>query len=92
MAPSLKLFSARSRWRWLRSPWMAAVAMPSWASCRASRSAPRLVRVKTIAGVIWRHTSAVTLRRIGRSAEHAEAPEITGMLRKVRHLVKVEET
>ena len=31
------------------------------------------------------------LGKIGRSAEHAEGPQLAGMLRKVRHLVKVED-
>ena len=34
---------------------------------------------------------ALGLGRIGKSAEHKESPELAGMLRKVRHLVKVEE-
>jgi large subunit ribosomal protein L30 len=34
---------------------------------------------------------ALGLGKIGRSAEHAESPQLAGMLRKVRHLVKVEE-
>ena len=34
---------------------------------------------------------ALGLRRIGRSVEREESPELTGMLEKVRHLVKVEE-
>jgi len=34
---------------------------------------------------------ALGLGRIGRSAEHQEGPVVTGMLRKVRHLVKVED-
>ena len=34
---------------------------------------------------------ALGLGRIGRSAEHAESPQLAGMLRKVRHLVKVED-
>ena len=29
--------------------------------------------------------------KIGRSAEHEESPVLAGMLRKVRHLVKVED-
>jgi len=33
---------------------------------------------------------ALGLGRIGRSAEHADTPELAGMLRHVRHLVKVE--
>jgi large subunit ribosomal protein L30 len=32
------------------------------------------------------------LGRIGRTAEHEESPQLAGMLRKVRHLVRVEET
>jgi large subunit ribosomal protein L30 len=34
---------------------------------------------------------ALGLGRIGRSAEHAESPQLAGMLRKVRHLVRIEE-
>jgi large subunit ribosomal protein L30 len=34
---------------------------------------------------------ALGLGRIGRSAEHAESPQLAGMLRKVRHLVQIEE-
>ncbi len=34
---------------------------------------------------------ALGLRRIGRSVEHEESPQLAGMLKKVRHLVKVEE-
>jgi large subunit ribosomal protein L30 len=34
---------------------------------------------------------ALGLTRIGRSVEHEESRELTGMLQKVRHLVKVEE-
>jgi large subunit ribosomal protein L30 len=34
---------------------------------------------------------ALGLGRIGRSAEHAESPQLAGMLRKVRHLVQVED-
>jgi large subunit ribosomal protein L30 len=33
---------------------------------------------------------ALGLGRIGRSAEHAESPQLDGMLRKVRHLVRVD--
>ena len=33
---------------------------------------------------------ALGLGKIGRSVEHDESPVLTGMLRKVRHLVKVE--
>jgi len=34
---------------------------------------------------------ALGLGKIGRSAEHQEGPVLAGMLRKVRHLVKVED-
>lgn len=34
---------------------------------------------------------ALGLGRIGRSAEHKETPQLEGMLRKVRHLVRIEE-
>ena len=34
---------------------------------------------------------ALGLGRIGKSREHDESPMLAGMLRKVRHLVKVEE-
>ncbi len=33
---------------------------------------------------------ALGLGKIGRTAEHAETPQVAGMLRKVRHLVRVE--
>ncbi len=33
---------------------------------------------------------ALGLGKIGRSREHRESPELAGMLRKVRHLVKIE--
>ena len=34
---------------------------------------------------------ALGLGRIGKTAEHTEGPVLAGMLRKVRHLVQVEE-
>ena len=34
---------------------------------------------------------ALGLGRIGRTAEHQESPQVAGMLRKVRHLVQVED-
>jgi large subunit ribosomal protein L30 len=34
---------------------------------------------------------ALGLGRIGRSVEREESPQVAGMLRKVRHLVRVEE-
>jgi large subunit ribosomal protein L30 len=35
---------------------------------------------------------ALGLGKIGRTAQHEEGPVLAGMLRKVRHLVKVEDT
>jgi len=32
---------------------------------------------------------ALGLGKIGRTAEHAETPQLAGMLRKVRHLVEI---
>ena len=34
---------------------------------------------------------ALGLGRIGSTAEHSDSPQLAGMLRKVRHLVKVED-
>jgi large subunit ribosomal protein L30 len=34
---------------------------------------------------------ALGLGKIGKSAEHKDGPELKGMLRKVRHLVRIEE-
>jgi len=34
---------------------------------------------------------ALGLGRIGRTVEHEESPTVAGMLRKVRHLVRVED-
>jgi large subunit ribosomal protein L30 len=34
---------------------------------------------------------ALGLGRIGKSAEHNDSPQLAGMLRKVRHLIRVEE-
>ena len=34
---------------------------------------------------------ALGLGKIGRTAEHKDSPELKGMLRKVRHLVRVED-
>jgi large subunit ribosomal protein L30 len=34
---------------------------------------------------------ALGLGKIGRTAEHQETPQLAGMLRKVRHLVRVED-
>jgi large subunit ribosomal protein L30 len=53
----------------------------------------RIMQVKSQIGQSGRHRGtlrALGLGRIGRSAEHEESPVLAGMLRKVRHLVKIE--
>ena len=52
-----------------------------------------VTQVKSQIGQSERHRGtlrALGLGRIGRSAEHEESPTLDGMLRKVRHLVKIE--
>ncbi len=54
----------------------------------------RVTQVRSQIGQSERHRGtlrALGLGKIGRSAEHQESPQLAGMLRKVRHLVKVEE-
>ena len=54
----------------------------------------RLTQVRSAIGQSERHRGtlrALGLGKIGRSAEHTQGPVFAGMLRKVRHLVKVEE-
>ena len=53
----------------------------------------RVTQVRSQIGQSERHRCtlrAIGLGRIGKTAEHDESPAIAGMLRKVRHLVKVE--
>ena len=53
----------------------------------------KVTQVKSQIGESGRHRGtlrALGLGRIGRTAEHDETPVLAGMLRKVRHLVKVE--
>jgi large subunit ribosomal protein L30 len=55
----------------------------------------RITQIKSKIGESPRHRGtlrALGLGKIGRSVEHAESPQLAGMLRKVRHLVRVEET
>jgi large subunit ribosomal protein L30 len=55
----------------------------------------RITQTKSQIGESPRHRGtlrALGLGKIGRSVEHAESPQLAGMLRKVRHLVRVEET
>jgi large subunit ribosomal protein L30 len=52
-----------------------------------------ITQVKSQIGQSERHRGtlrALGLGKIGRTAEHEESPVLAGMLRKVRHLVKIE--
>ncbi|MBA3366402.1 MAG: 50S ribosomal protein L30 [Actinobacteria bacterium] len=54
----------------------------------------RITQVRSRIGQSKRHRGtlrALGLGKIGRTAEHTESPALAGMLRKVRHLVRVEE-
>jgi large subunit ribosomal protein L30 len=54
----------------------------------------RITQVRSQIGQSQRHRGtlrALGLGKIGRSVEQEDTPAIAGMLRKVRHLVKVEE-
>jgi large subunit ribosomal protein L30 len=54
----------------------------------------RLTQVRSQIGQSERHRGtlrALGLGRIGKTVEHDDTPVVAGMLRKVRHLVKVEE-
>jgi large subunit ribosomal protein L30 len=54
----------------------------------------RITQTRSQIGQSQRHRGtlrALGLGKIGRSAEHQESPQLTGMLRKVRHLIKVED-
>ena len=55
----------------------------------------RITQTRSQIGQSSRHRGtlrALGLRRIGRSVEHEESPSLAGMLRKVRHLVRVEKS
>ena len=55
----------------------------------------KIKQVRSSIGQSARHRGtlrALGLGRIGRTSEHAESPQLAGMLRKVRHLVEVEES
>lgn len=55
----------------------------------------RITQVKSQIGQTQRHRGtlrALGLGKIGRTVERPESPDTAGMLRKVRHLVKVEES
>ena len=54
----------------------------------------KVTQVRSAIGETRRHRGtlrALGLGRIGKSREHDVTPALQGMLRKVRHLVKVEE-
>jgi large subunit ribosomal protein L30 len=54
----------------------------------------RITQIRSQIGESPRHRGtlrALGLGKIGRSVERAENPQLAGMLRKVRHLVRVEE-
>jgi large subunit ribosomal protein L30 len=54
----------------------------------------KIRQVRSTIGQSQKHRGtlrALGLGKIGRTAEHAEGPELAGMLRKVSHLVEVEE-
>ena len=53
----------------------------------------RITQVRSGIGQSKRHNGtlrALGLGKIGRTVEHPESPQLAGMLRKVRHLVRVE--
>jgi large subunit ribosomal protein L30 len=55
----------------------------------------RVTQIRSQIGQSERHRGtlrALGLGKIGRTAEHDESPVVAGMLRKVRHLVKIEES
>jgi large subunit ribosomal protein L30 len=54
----------------------------------------KITQVRSQIGQSQRHRGtlrALGLGRIGRTVERPESPEVAGMLRKVRHLVRVDE-
>jgi large subunit ribosomal protein L30 len=54
----------------------------------------KIKQVRSSIGQSQRHRGtlrALGLGRIGRTAEHAESPQLAGMLRKVRHLVEIDD-
>ena len=54
----------------------------------------KITQVRSQIGQTEKHRGtlrALGLGKIGRSVERTESPELAGMLRKVRHLVKVED-
>jgi large subunit ribosomal protein L30 len=55
----------------------------------------KITQVRSQIGQSKKHRGtlrALGLGKIGRTAEHTESPETLGMLRKVRHLVRIDES
>jgi len=53
----------------------------------------KITQVRSQIGQSQRHRGtlrALGLGKIGRTVEHEDSPQVAGMLRKVRHLVRVE--
>ena len=53
----------------------------------------RITQTRSVIGQSQKHRGtlrALGLGKIGRTAEHEESPQLAGMLRKVRHLVRVD--
>jgi large subunit ribosomal protein L30 len=54
----------------------------------------KITQIRSGIGQSGRHLGtlrALGLGKIGRSAEHADSPQLQGQLRQIRHLVTVEE-
>ena len=54
----------------------------------------RITQVRSAIGQTEKHRGtlrALGLRKIGQSVEHDDGPVVAGMLRKVRHLVRVDD-
>jgi large subunit ribosomal protein L30 len=54
----------------------------------------RITQVRSAIGQTEKHRGtlrALGLRKIGQTVEHDDGPVVAGMLRKVRHLVKVDD-
>ena len=55
----------------------------------------KITQVRSQIGQTRKHRGtlrALGLGKIGRSVERAESPQLAGMLRKVRHLVRIDES
>ncbi len=55
----------------------------------------RITQVRSQIGQSQRHRGtlrALGLGKIGSTVEHAESPQLAGMIRKVRHLIRIEES